>query len=654
MTVKTITVGIAEDAIEQITKVSLDRAVEELIWNALDGEATKVEVVFHENPLEGIEKIVVSDNGHGIPHDQAETIFKQIGGSPKKNRRRSPTLDRPYHGREGKGRYKAFTLGQCVTWQSRVLTNGTVQSFHVTLRSSKLRKVEIASPEPCDGSSGCDVIVTEVSERIDRLRSPESIESITLRLAPYLIANPAVKVWYDGALLNVKEYLDRDETFTLSVPAKDTTPELTAKLRVLEWTRQRKPSLFYCDGEGVALDEGPTGVRDNRFSYTGYLLSDRLRQLHEQGLLLEDLTPDFKSLRELATNRLKEYFRQRQAEEFAHVATRMREEGLYPYSSLPSTPVEKAEREVFDICAATVHEHLPEFEAVEKTARQFTYRLLRETLEQNPSNLRTILTEVFKLTEEQQENLVGLLKKTSLGAIIHTAKTITDRLCFINGLEQVLHERTIRKCVKERKQLHRILVEELWLFGDEFALGGDDVSLRSVLQEHRSILGLPDILHQLTKAESEELDDIPDLLLWRQFLRGRNDEFEHLVIELKRPTVKISLDEIQQIKRYATKVIDNRYFDKAKTKWTFIAVSDDIANDALEDVSPRDRKPGHVHSGKTHDIWVYRWSEIIQQAKLRLKFVQDKLNVAVEDDTEGRAYLREKYAHLLPPEAIQP
>lgn len=115
MTVKTITVGIAEDAIEQIGKVALDRAIEELIWNALDAEATRVEVVFHTNSLDEVETVVISDNSHGIAYDQAEAIFKQIGGSPKKNRRRSPNLDRPYHGKEGKGRYKASSLGQCVT-----------------------------------------------------------------------------------------------------------------------------------------------------------------------------------------------------------------------------------------------------------------------------------------------------------------------------------------------------------------------------------------------------------------------------------------------------------------------------------------------------------------------------------------------------------
>lgn len=462
MTVKTITVGIAEDAIEQLAKVSLDRAVEELIWNSLDAEATRVDVVFHTNTMNGVERLIVSDNGHGIPFEQAESIFKQIGGSPKKTHRRSPNLDRPYHGQEGKGRYKAFSLGHCVMWQSRVLDGGRMKSFNITLRANRLKKAELASPEPCDGASGCDVHITEVCDRINHVRSTECIENLTLRLAPYLIANPGIKILYDEDLLNVRDFLRRDESFDLTIPATDETPAIEAKLRILEWNRQRKASLYLCDGHGVALDETAPGVREPRFSYTAYLMSDHLRQLHEQGLLDFELASEYKSLRDLAAARLKDYFRQRKAEEAVHVATRMRQEGLYPYSTIPSTPVEEAEREVFDICAATVHDHLPDFENVDKDARRFTYRLLRETLEQNPSNLKTILTEVFKLNDEQQENLVGLLRKTTLAAIIHTAKTITDRLSFINGLEQIVHEKTIRKCIKERKHLQRILVEELW------------------------------------------------------------------------------------------------------------------------------------------------------------------------------------------------
>lgn len=137
-------------------------------------------------------------------------------------------------------------------------------------------------------------------------------------------------------------------------------------------------------------------------------------------------------------------------------------------------------------------------------------------------------------------------------------------------------------------------------------------------------------------------------------LAAAGARIEHLVIELKRPTVRISLEEINQVKRYATKVLDNRFFDKQKTRWTFIVVNDDVADEALEDVSPRDREPGHVHMGTFHDVWVLRWAEVIQQAKAKLKYLQDKLNVAVSDNSEGRAYLRARYAHLLPKPATAP
>lgn len=78
---KTITVGIASDAIEKISKVQPDSAIEELIWNAIDAEASRIEVIPYENAFKGIDRIVVSDNGHGISEKDAENIFGNIGGS---------------------------------------------------------------------------------------------------------------------------------------------------------------------------------------------------------------------------------------------------------------------------------------------------------------------------------------------------------------------------------------------------------------------------------------------------------------------------------------------------------------------------------------------------------------------------------------------
>ncbi len=635
-TFKTITVGIASDAIEKISKVSPDSAIEELIWNAIDAEASRIEVIFYENAIKAIDRIVVTDNGHGISERDAENIFGNIGGSPKLLRRRSPNLERPYHGNEGKGRYKTFSLGRKIAWHSRTLTTGTIQTFSVTLNSATLRHAQIGRPTHCDCTTGCDVEITDLRDGVSTLRIPSRIDSLVCRLAPYLIANPGICISYDGEVLDVKKSLSRDETMSVNALPENSFGPLTFKLRVLEWTTSRKPTLFLCDEHGVALDECPIDLKRGRLSFSAYLLSNQVRELNDQGrLALGDLDSELSHMKHTARETLQEYLRRRHAEEARTYADRIRKEGIYPYSHLPSSPIEKAEQQVFDICAATVHEFLPGFENVDKNSRRFAYRILREALESNPSNVGLIFKEVLKLSDEQQEDFVHLLGRTSLGAVIHAAKTVSDRLCFINGLEQILHDKEKRKHLKERTQLHRILVEELWIFGDEYTLGSDDVSLKTVLSDHKLILGISDLDAQVPKADIANLDDIPDLCLWRRYLRGRLDEFEHLVIELKRPTVNISLEEIHQVKRYATKVLENKHFDKTKTHWTFIALSDGIAKDAEEDVNQRDRQPGHVASGKHHDVWVRTWAEVIQTAKIRLNWLQDRLNIAVSDNSEG-------------------
>jgi DNA topoisomerase VI subunit B len=113
---QTIEVEVERDYLERLaTSRSPLAAVEELIWNALDADATIVQVKLGRNPLGGIETIQVADNGHGLPHDDALTAFKRLGGSRKRNQ--AWTLGgRVMHGQQGKGRFQAFALGTHVEW----------------------------------------------------------------------------------------------------------------------------------------------------------------------------------------------------------------------------------------------------------------------------------------------------------------------------------------------------------------------------------------------------------------------------------------------------------------------------------------------------------------------------------------------------------
>jgi len=110
-------VEVKADFVARQTKAQPVAALTELIWNALDADATEVAVEFEDDALGCIEKILISDNGHAIPHTEAPALFSSLGGSWKKQGARTKELGRALHGQEGRGRFKALALGRMVQWK---------------------------------------------------------------------------------------------------------------------------------------------------------------------------------------------------------------------------------------------------------------------------------------------------------------------------------------------------------------------------------------------------------------------------------------------------------------------------------------------------------------------------------------------------------
>ncbi|MGF7238050.1 MAG: ATP-binding protein, partial [Frankia sp.] len=111
-----LTVAVEQDHLERLIKRPLG-GLSELLWNAVDADATEVaaDVVLHR--LGGVEAVEVRDNGTGITRQQADTYFSHLGGSWKKL---ASTTDsgRTLHGQAGQGRWAAYGLGEVVSWTS--------------------------------------------------------------------------------------------------------------------------------------------------------------------------------------------------------------------------------------------------------------------------------------------------------------------------------------------------------------------------------------------------------------------------------------------------------------------------------------------------------------------------------------------------------
>jgi hypothetical protein len=273
--------------------------------------------------------------------------------------------------------------------------------------------------------------------------------------------------------------------------------------------------------------------------------------------------------------------------------------------------------------------------------------MLRQAIERSPEELQLIIGEVLGLSQRKQEELAKLLKRTTLAAIISAAKMVGDRLDFLYGLETMLFDADLKKHFKERKQLHRILADNTWVFGEEFALTVDDRSLTEVLRQHFKKVSREVVINEPVKRLDDSIG-IVDLMLTRGIPSNREGDLDHLVIELKAPTVKVGSDETVQIKSYAFAIAEDERFKGVPARWTFWLVANDLDKFANKEVHQADKPEGLLWESddQRSQIWVKTWAQIIHGCRTRLKVFQKELNHSADRDA-SLDYLRETYARVL-------
>jgi HSP90 family molecular chaperone len=163
---QTISVKVQADHLEGMTRVKRPiLAIAELIWNSVDADATLVKVIFDHNALGSLERIHVVDNGLGMPIEAAFAAFGNLGGSWKRQATRSPGNGRLLHGRAGKGRFRAFSIGEIVEWTIRYEDNGAIKKYQIRGLSSSIGTFQVDDEaNPDDGPRGTEVSVSGISK----------------------------------------------------------------------------------------------------------------------------------------------------------------------------------------------------------------------------------------------------------------------------------------------------------------------------------------------------------------------------------------------------------------------------------------------------------------------------------------------------------
>src|SRR6266446_4581847 len=164
MTVKTFEIQVQDDHLQRIAQVRKPiLAVADLIWNAVDADADRVDVTLHEDSLGGLKSIKVADNGHGIAYVEAEDLFSRLGGSWKQGGHRSREKRRILHGKDGRGRFHAFALGRVVDWHVCYAGGGGLRCYRIAMMKDHLKRVQVddETPAPAGRHRGVTVMVSE-------------------------------------------------------------------------------------------------------------------------------------------------------------------------------------------------------------------------------------------------------------------------------------------------------------------------------------------------------------------------------------------------------------------------------------------------------------------------------------------------------------
>jgi hypothetical protein len=638
------------DFLESLSSTKPLSALAELVWNGFDAESDRVEIHLELNELKSLQSIHVRDYGYGIDSTKVETLFGSLGNSWKKECGRQK--GRALHGKNGKGRFKAFALGEHVEWNTTYRDNGKTYSYKIIGKTSSLDDFETTEPVEDEGKpTGTEVVIYKPSRNFRSLQDESAPLELAKMFAAYLTEYPTLQFDYNGFSVDPKSVQDRCSDYHLGEVELRDGRNVVVALSIIEWSIQTDRVLHLCDANGIALHEIESGryIRAPGFHFTGYIKSDHFRELDKLNLLaLAEMHPDVLSIVNVAKTKIKEHFRKRSVEDQGKIIDRWKKEQIYPYDDRADLdPVEEAERQVFDILAVNVQSYLPSFEDADAKSKKFTFLLLAQAIRENPESVQKIISEVLGLKKDEQDDLAKLLQHTSLSSIISSAKIVANRFDFLNGLDSLLFNKESKKKFLERDQLHKILENEAWLFDEEFSLSGSEMRLEEVLNKHRTLLGKREDDPASVEVGEGRTGRI-DLMLHKA-IQPRTGEYDYLIVELKRPSKKIDGKVLIQIKEYAMAVAKDERFRDINIRWKFIAISNDLDDLAKSEASQRNRQKGIVYDDDKLNltVWARSWADVINDARSRLHFVNTQLSYEANQES-AKAYLRKTHAKFIP------
>ncbi|MDF3285475.1 ATP-binding protein [Gordonia sp. N1V] len=623
------------------------RAVVELVWNSLDAEAHKVSIDIEPDGLDGIARVTITDDGHGVMPEEVQSNFGRLGGSWKQTAKKSPNIKRQLNGRNGQGRIRGFALGDLIKWTTTASnTPGDLKRTVISGSVDDPTNFESDTQPTISGDvPGTVFEAINPPKYITRIEAKSAVGRLTATFSVFLTENPDVKIVFKGAELDPTA-AERHRFEKELVDFKNAKGQIP-KLRIIEWNEPAERSIHLCDTTGTIRTSVHPNIQTPGLEYTAFVLWDHFNDLSDEELAAGELDGPVSDVVTAARKEIKEYFKDRDAARREEQVKSWVSDGVYPYTDDPEDELARVERETFDFVATTIARKLPKSEKQQRGM----LALLKATVANSPDETMQVLESVMGLPKHEVKRLASLLDRTQITQLIEANTKLVNRLDFLQALKQMVFDPATNKSTQERTQLHAMLEKNTWVFGEEYDLMASDRSLDAVLDRYLAHIDGPDTQPKPVRRHDGSVGRVDLMLGQSRPAVGRND---YLIVELKRPSVTISAKEVQQIKSYADAVTSDAQFRGRKSHWDFVLVSAKIDRITMKDI--QDNPLGLLADWRDQDpptrIWVKTWAQIIDERTDQLRFFKDALN---HDASREHAidYVNKHFAEEAVPEKLR-
>ena len=609
-------------------------AIQEIIWNSIDADANNIRVTFDENELKALKGISIKDDGIGFSTNNIEIDISNLSTSNKKNTLQSPG-GRLYHGKRGEGFYKIAHLGN-VVWKT---CNG-MEEIECTVKFDQQIVSSTFVQQCTDQFTEVDISFKDSLTLWKKETLNSMVLSSLISLEQYNVSMyfDGIKYDLDNLYSNHKEYslfkkIIKEKPYNITCKIIEINKELTHSNKIIilaqdktflaEWTHQNKsfsnkPITIYM----TFLD------LPNDFTIMDLNIEDQIKEIAKEEI-----------------QKFKDSYKKDKKEEFlADIKIKKILPIQLSKEDSNMSPSEQKEKKVLEEVLFKLYEYnkidlsQPKKEKNSKVISELLYH----SLSNNSDTLLDILQEVLNLNSTELEELKEILNHTSFSNIIKLSQVVAHRLKLLNYLDILFYKGSDEnKNILERRQLQKLIDQNMWLLSEDFEYYLSDKSIESWLTELNKQLGL----EKYTDLNYVPSTDIPDYIIGKK-KKGRANSYHHLVVEIKRPSYILNNNSIiSETQEYIEQLIE-RAPTSIKSDWEIWFLVTSIPESIKGWIDEeKGLKQVDKHKKTPYKVYIKTWGELIQQKKSELEYLNEKLELKISTEN-CKEYVLKKYAYM--------